>query len=479
LVNEYTVLPEVKLSVSEVAIAVENLSKRYFIKHTAAGEGRSRYTALRDVMGHELLCIARKVIARARRRNAPRDGEIEEFWALKDVNFEVKRGEVLGIIGRNGAGKSTLLKILSRITEPTEGRIQLRGRVGSLLEVGTGFHPELTGRENIFLNGAIFGMARREIIKKFDEIVDFAGVEPFLETPVKHYSSGMYARLAFAVAAHLEPDILVVDEVLAVGDAQFQQKCLGKMDEVSRREGKTVLFVSHNMGVIQKLCPTSIWLDRGSIRQYGSTDTVIKGYLSQGTLNRDRVVGLEKLPRPHFGGNEFRLIAVEWLCDLPLHHGEKVKTRILFQTRTPVENVAISLGICDIGGTQILTYDSDLCDLYRPKLPREGVYAVDFEIDALPLHPDTYSLDIYCGARGVGGRFDFVPASLQFEVLPGSRTPDFLCSDHWPSVHLKGRWEWDLSSSEPGPLIPAPAVGGKAPTRTEAGHSDRITVRTD
>ena len=232
------------------------------------GEGRSRYTALRDVMGPELLSIARKAIGIAHQRNASRDGEIEEFWALKDVNFEVRRGEVLDIIGRNGAGKSTLLKILSRITEPTTGRIQLRGRVGSLLEVGTGFHPELTGRENIFLNGAILGMTRREITKQFDEIVEFAGVEQFLETPVKHYSSGMYTRLAFAVAAHLEPDILVVDEVLAVGDAQFQQKCLGKMDELSRREGKTVLFVSHNMGVIQKLCPTSIWLGRGSIRQH-------------------------------------------------------------------------------------------------------------------------------------------------------------------------------------------------------------------
>jgi lipopolysaccharide transport system ATP-binding protein len=289
----------------------------------------------------------------------------------------------------------------------------------------------------------------------------------------------MYARLAFAVAAHLEPDILVVDEVLAVGDAQFQQKCLGKMDEVSRREGRTVLFVSHNMGVIQKLCPISIWLDRGSIRQYGSTDSVIKGYLSQRALNRDRMVKLEKLPRPHFGGNEFRLIAVEWLCDLPLRHGEGVKARILFQTRTPVENVAIWLGICDLGGIQILTYDSDLCDLYRPKLPQAGVYAVDFEIDALPLHPDTYSLDIFCGARDVSGRFDFVPASVQFEVLPGSTTPDFLCSDHWPSVHLKSRWKWNLSNSEPGPLIPTPAIGGKAPTRTEAGHSDRIAVRTD
>ena len=189
--------------------------------------------------------------------------QVEEFWALKDVSFEVKRGEVLGIIGRNGAGKSTLLKILSRITEPTEGRVTLRGRVASLLEVGTGFHPELTGRENIYLNGAILGMTRAEIRRKFDEIVAFAEVEKFLDTPVKRYSSGMYVRLAFAVAAHLEPEILVVDEVLAVGDAEFQKKCLGKMNSVATVEGRTVLFVSHNMAVVQHLCERVILLKNG------------------------------------------------------------------------------------------------------------------------------------------------------------------------------------------------------------------------
>src|SRR4051812_22963722 len=268
---------------SEIVIAVENLSNRYLIEHKPGGQGHKQYTALRDVVGNEVRNFARKVINCARRRPVPRAGEIEEFWALKNVSFEVKQGEVLGIIGRNGAGKSTLLKILSRITEPTEGRVRLCGRVGSLLEVGTGFHPELTGRENIFLNGAILGMTRGEITKKFDEIVAFSEVERFLDTPVKRFSSGMYVRLAFAVAAHLEP-ILVVDEVLAVGDAHFQQKCLGKMDEVSRREGRTVLFVSHNMGVIENLCTTSIWLDRGATRQYGSTEAVVRGYLSQGGL---------------------------------------------------------------------------------------------------------------------------------------------------------------------------------------------------
>src|SRR5580704_13825546 len=231
----------------ENTIVAENLSKRYFIGHRFSQRGEYKYTALRDVIGRELDNFVRKAIDVLRGRQVIQGDEVEEFWALKNVSFEVRQGEAVAIIGRNGAGKSTLLKILSRITEPTKGRVELNGRVASLLEVGTGFHPELTGTENIFLNGAILGMTQREIRKKFDEIVAFAGIEQFLDTPVKQYSSGMYVRLAFAVAAHLEPEILIVDEVLAVGDAEFHKKCLGKMDEVSRGHGRTVLFVSHNM----------------------------------------------------------------------------------------------------------------------------------------------------------------------------------------------------------------------------------------
>src|SRR3984885_14996475 len=231
---------------SDSAIIVENVSKRYLIGHRRYQYGgHYQYTALRDIVGRGIGNFVRKATDVARGRQVVQGDEVEEFWALKNVSFEVKQGEVLGIIGRNGAGKSTLLKILSRITEPTKGRVVLHGRIASLLEVGTGFHPELTGRENIFLNGAILGMREREIRKKFDEIVAFAEVEKFLDTPVKYFSSGMYVRLAFAVAAHLEPEILIVDEVLAVGDAEFQKKCLGKMNEVSR-ESRTVLFVSHN-----------------------------------------------------------------------------------------------------------------------------------------------------------------------------------------------------------------------------------------
>src|ERR1039458_9175166 len=245
---------------SDIIIVAENLSKRYLVGHQSAQ--RERYTALRDVIVRETRNFARKAVDLAHGRQVVQGDEVEEFWALKDVSFEVKRGEVLGIIGRNGAGKSTLLKILSRITEPTEGRVVLRGRVASLLEVGTGFHPELTGRENIYLNGAILGMTQREIRKKFDEIVAFAEVDRFLDTPVKRYSSGMYVRLAFAVAAHLEPEILIVDEVLAVGDAEFQKKCIGKMKDASEG-GRTVLFVSHNMDTITRLCGTTILMKDG------------------------------------------------------------------------------------------------------------------------------------------------------------------------------------------------------------------------
>lgn len=256
-------------------ISVEHLGKSYLVGHQA--QSNERYTALRDVVGRSVKNFGRKAIDMARGRQIIQGDEVEEFWALKDLSFEVNEGEVVGIIGRNGAGKSTLLKILSRITEPTKGKVTLRGRVASLLEVGTGFHPELTGRENIFLNGAILGMTRVEITQKFDEIVNFAGVETFLDTPVKRYSSGMYVRLAFAVAAHLEPEILIVDEVLAVGDLEFQKKCMGKMQDVAA-EGRTVLFVSHALPTISRLCTRAICLQHGTIAFSGPPNETIKVY---------------------------------------------------------------------------------------------------------------------------------------------------------------------------------------------------------
>jgi lipopolysaccharide transport system ATP-binding protein len=259
---------------SDSIIEVKGLCKKYILSH----EGQEKYTALRDVITNKVKGLVNK----QQNLKAPSQ---EEFWALKDVEFNIKQGDRVGIIGRNGAGKSTLLKILSRITEPTSGSIKIKGRVASLLEVGTGFHPELTGRENIFLNGAILGMSRTEICKKFDEIVDFAEVERFLDTPVKRYSSGMYVRLAFAIAAHLEPEILIVDEVLAVGDSNFQKKCLGKMEDVSKVGGRTVLFVSHNMGTIIQLCNNTILLNGGAIQRIGNTSDIVQEYYN---LNQSR-----------------------------------------------------------------------------------------------------------------------------------------------------------------------------------------------
>ncbi len=268
---------------SHSIIEVNNLSKSYTISH----EGRERYTALRDVMAQK----AKKIFSFPKSLSVSGSTTKEEFWALKDVSFTIEQGDRLGIIGRNGAGKSTLLKILSRITEPTSGNIKIKGRVASLLEVGTGFHPELSGRENIFLNGAILGMSRAEIKKHFDAIVDFSGVEKFLDTPVKRYSSGMYVRLAFAVAAHLEPEILIIDEVLAVGDAEFQKKCLGKMEEVSKGEGRTIIFVSHNISAVRTLCNKGMLLTDGLLKTGGEINSVLSAYK---TIAEKRVIAFYK-----------------------------------------------------------------------------------------------------------------------------------------------------------------------------------------
>ncbi len=275
-----------------ISIRVSHLSKQYRL-----GGPQEPYHTFRDAIVKSL-----KAPLKVFHKEPP----VEGFWALKDVSFEVEPGEVVGIIGRNGAGKSTLLKILSRITSPTEGTVELHGRVGSLLEVGTGFHLELTGRENIYLSGTILGMRRREIDDKLDEIVKFSDVEKFLDTPVKRYSSGMMVRLGFSVAAHLEPEILIVDEVLAVGDAQFQKKCLGKMDQVSKREGRTVLFVSHNMSMISSLCDTGILLEKGEIRTSGSIDEVINAYLNTDQIGNGEIVFTTHLP----GDNRVKLRSV-------------------------------------------------------------------------------------------------------------------------------------------------------------------------
>ncbi len=308
---------------SDIVIRAEGLGKKYLIGHETK---REQYTALRDVLSRTAKGFARSVLEMARGGQLIVGDEVEEFWALKDVSFEIKRGDVSGIVGRNGAGKSTLLKVLSRITEPTEGRVEIKGRVASLLEVGTGFHPELSGRENIYLNGAILGMTRAEIRRKFDEIVAFAEVERFLDTPVKHYSSGMYVRLAFAVAAHLEPEILIVDEVLAVGDAEFQKKCLGKMHDVAEL-GRTVLLVSHNMGVIASLCENGIFLSKGQVAAVGSIQEVLQRYQRDGLAKTSAISISQNIEVScnYFRFSEEKSRSIEFSISLLLAKPERLK----------------------------------------------------------------------------------------------------------------------------------------------------------
>jgi lipopolysaccharide transport system ATP-binding protein len=310
-----------RLSQDDAVITVENLSKKYLIGHER--DNRIGQESFRELLSRNARRLGRTALEMARGRPIVEGDEVEDFWALKDVSFEVRRGEVMGIIGRNGAGKSTLLKILGRITEPTTGRVTIRGRVASLLEVGTGFHPELTGRENIFLNGAILGMTTREIKAKFDEIVAFAEVERFLDTPVKRFSSGMYVRLAFAVAAHLEPEILVVDEVLAVGDAEFQKKCLGKMSDVASH-GRTVLFVSHNMPSVQQLCSSGLMLEGGHVATCGTIDDTIASYIQ--SLQRAPIQELDSR-EDREGDGRLRIV------DVTMHDGQgkQIKTAICGQ----------------------------------------------------------------------------------------------------------------------------------------------------
>jgi ABC-type polysaccharide/polyol phosphate transport system ATPase subunit len=327
---------------SDIVIRCEGLGKSYSIGHQGPQE---RYTALRDVLARQARGVWNATRRALRGQTAVAGDQVEEFWALKDVSFDIKRGEVVGIIGRNGAGKSTLLKILSRITEPTEGRVTLRGRVASLLEVGTGFHPELTGRENVFLNGAILGMTRSEIKRKFDEIVAFAEVEKFLDTPVKRYSSGMYVRLAFAVAAHLEPEILVVDEVLAVGDAEFQKKCLGKMRDVSIG-GRTVLFVSHNMAAVAKLCNVGILLNGGRLLACDTTDSIIDQYTKEPIFEPTRTLDL----RLHSKSADISVDRID--CE---RNGNNLLITISVLVKKPLQNLGVGYRLKTRSGNVVAT----------------------------------------------------------------------------------------------------------------------------
>jgi lipopolysaccharide transport system ATP-binding protein len=391
-------------------IKVRNLSKKYSI-----GALDAPYATLRET----LTGMARAPLRMLRRTGRSADDTI---WALKDVDFEVKPGEVVGIIGRNGAGKSTLLKILSRITEPTSGEVDLYGRVASLLEVGTGFHPELTGRENIFLNGSILGMKRTEIESKFDEIVAFSEVEKFLDTPVKRYSSGMYVRLAFAVAAHLEPEILVVDEVLAVGDAQFQKKCLGKMGEVARK-GRTVLFVSHNMVAVKSLCSRAILLSGGRTARDGGVDDVVNGYLRDADgIGRTGIIP-DDAPRL-YGTDEAKLRSVR-LTDLEdneisqLYLGQPCRVHMVFDVFKEIPDAVVEVGIVAMDGVHVT--NSSNIDGGRPTtFLGKGRQQVTLELNTVLL-PRQYSFFVALH-HSSGLTIEWIERALDFDVLRVAQT---------------------------------------------------------
>jgi lipopolysaccharide transport system ATP-binding protein len=370
----------------DVVIRAEGLGKKYVIGHEAE---RERYTMLRDVIGRKAKAILRTTSDMMRGRGMVAGDTTEDIWALKDVNFEVKRGEVLGIIGRNGAGKSTLLKILSRITEPTEGSIEIRGRVASLLEVGTGFHPELTGRENVYLNGAILGMSRAEIRRKFEEIVAFAEVEKFVDTPVKRYSSGMYVRLAFAVAAYLESEILLVDEVLAVGDTEFQKKCLGKMSDVASG-GRTVLFVSHNLEAIARICRTGMLLSSGQVAMCSEIGQCVAHYSSKfGAQQTSHLIKFDKgSPERH----HLLRIEIRDKAGNPYQNPctwDHVTFRIFFYSPSEVRNGSVVLYISTASGI-LLTLCSSSPDSQLSMSFRVGVNFVDCEFPRLPLSAGSF-----------------------------------------------------------------------------------------
>lgn len=367
---------------SDTVIKVENLSKQYRIGARQQGYKTFR-EAIVDTVKAPLKIASSLLSAPSSLMSSTND----TIWALKDVTFEIKRGDVVGIIGRNGAGKSTLLKILSKITEPTEGRVELKGRVGSLLEVGTGFHPELTGHENVYLYGAILGMDRYEVTRKFDEIVAFAELEKFIDTPVKRYSSGMYMRLAFAVAANLEPEILLVDEVLAVGDFAFQKKCLGKMGNVSK-EGRTVLFVSHNMAAVRKLCLNCILIDNGNIKLFGKTDNVISNYLATNRKEATATVELPLLPSDTHGrGIILRLYNKAGKPQSQFKMGESWRLVFEFEILHAIEHVIAAVGLVSLEAVPIITYWSEPKDLTK------GLYSIELEFD-LPLKSGNFQFAV-------------------------------------------------------------------------------------
>lgn len=394
---------------SDPALLVEEVGKCYRLSRRAAS------TTISDAI-HDTLSSLRR-----QREDGAEPVSRRDFWALRGVSFELPKGEVLGVVGANGAGKSTLLKILARITNPSEGQAVIQGRVGSLLEVGTGFHPELSGRDNVYLNGAILGMKRGEIIAKFDDIVEFAGIGRFIDVPVKRYSSGMYVRLAFAVAAHLEPEILLVDEVLSVGDHEFQQRCIGRMDEIAHG-GRTILYVSHNLATLSSLCTTACMLERGRLTAYGPVENVLNQYLS--SFTRQETASLRLRPdRKGNGRIRFTDIEVAGSNGVVLV-GADVEIRLAYEADSEVSNVMVSIGINGLLGEPLCLCSTRIAGQDIARAPSRGVFRC--RIPRFPLIPDRYSLNVYVEANGVVA--DWVEHAHTFDVAES----DFFGSGRLP-----------------------------------------------
>jgi lipopolysaccharide transport system ATP-binding protein len=414
---------------SDIALSIQNLSKSFRIAHRPGG--LTGYRTLHD----ELVTLPRRLIKRLRSNERPTS---ETFWALNDVSFDVKRGEALGIIGSNGAGKSTLLKILNRITEPTRGAVDIYGRVGALLEVGTGFHPELTGRENIFLNGAILGMKRVEIRRKFDEIVAFAEVEKFLDTPVKRYSSGMYVRLAFAVAAHLDPEILLIDEVLAVGDAEFQKKCLEKMENVATKEGRTVVFVSHDMDAICHLCSRCILLRNGKVAKIGNAADVVGAYLGG---ERDQSPEIDLAPIESEASFRFAgLYNQKGQASASFSADEALLLKSSFAVRRQLEGLQLSFSVFNFKGDQIF-YST--ISMAKPAISVEaaGEHDIAAVIPGRLLLPGRYSITLALHIPKTK-MYDLRKHALSFRVVGTiGDSYDGFAGDELGHVHADVKWQ--------------------------------------
>ena len=415
---------------SDVVIKIENLSKKYIISHEKNG---ASYGTLRDSLAGSF------------KKLNPFSGESffsndskEEFWALKDINLEIRQGEKVGIIGRNGAGKSTLLKILSRITEPTTGSVKIKGRIASLLEVGTGFHPELSGRENIYLNGAILGMTKAEIKRKFDEIVEFSGVEKFLDTPVKRYSSGMYVRLAFAVAAHLESEILLIDEVLAVGDAEFQKKCLGKMDDVAK-QGRTVIFVSHNMGAIRQLCERGIILQKGLIESNNSIPLVLEAYHNLiGNFKTHHFVFKNYLPA-QFLSAEVLNENFYSTNELVMGADFQIRFSVLLNDNSFSENLSIAILIKNSNNVNVVNFNNVDSGVKLNLSKGKNFFSIN--IKSLKLYPDRYYINLWMADKANKDMIDYKKEELSFNIIADSSKFKRKYDNKYGIIFIAPYWE--------------------------------------